>query len=147
LLADQLTINKLIKEGASAKPIHIQPPSPRYGYDVPERIEKLGIEDEYIRCFDVSLELYSSLQAASEEESAQAAVLLGHKVRCQLECSLSELQSVARIKDDSLQPLATQMLEKVSEVHPLIEDFLIKNTSSTRPRRTSRRSRRNKSSK
>ena len=55
--------------------------TPRYGYDIPELIEEAGLTEQFEACFDVSLELYSSLQAAGHELEAQYATLLGHKMR------------------------------------------------------------------
>src|SRR3990167_538205 len=95
--------------------IQIQPPTPRYGYEVPSAIEKAGIDELFIESFDLSLGLYSDMQAAGLDELAPYAVLLGHRQRWQLitngEVLLAQTLSSA---------LAKLLSQKVSEVHPLI---------------------------
>ena len=55
--------------------------TPRYGYEIPELVEKAGLTEAFIDCFDLSLELFSAMQAAGYEQEAQYATLLGHKMR------------------------------------------------------------------
>ncbi|HET7060023.1 MAG TPA: dTMP kinase, partial [Candidatus Saccharimonadales bacterium] len=38
--------------------------TPRYGYEVPPLVEEAGLTEQFERCFDVSLRLYSQLQSA-----------------------------------------------------------------------------------
>lgn len=63
------------------KNIQIQPATPRFGYDVPDKIDESKVGDAYLDCFDASLSLYSELQAAGLQYEAQYAVLLGNRVR------------------------------------------------------------------
>jgi dTMP kinase len=86
VIGDLREIEKLIETlyPAEAK---IQPPTVRYGYDVPDAVEDAGLADEFIECFDTSLELFSNLQDAGHEAAAGYTVLIGHRQRWQLNLS------------------------------------------------------------
>lgn len=106
-----------------------QPLSPRLGYDVPLLIEQAGLTDDFERCFDLSLELYSTLQAAGYAEEAQYAVLLGHRVRAKLTVSASDLLHLRALTADTTEHpaagrLVTSLLSQVASAHPLVASAL-----------------------
>ena len=55
--------------------------TPRYGYEIPHLIEDADLTEDFERCFDLSLGLYSHLQEAGYVIEAQYATLLGHRMR------------------------------------------------------------------
>lgn len=120
ITGDRLLIQKL-EQSALVQELKTQPPTPRYGYEVPPEVEAAGIEDQYMDVFDQSLELFSSLQATGLEDLTVYGTLLGHKVRSQLSVSLQA------IKDQLAKPglsgdykaLLEGMVEKIAEVHPV----------------------------
>lgn len=99
--------------------------SPRYGYDMPPLIEQADLSEDFMTAFDLSLQLYSQMQAAGFAEQAQYAALNGHKLRWQLNFSASELLSLLSRLDelqlgvDSVK-LLKAMVNKLAEVHPLL---------------------------
>jgi dTMP kinase len=114
-----------IKELIQVNDVQVQPATPRYGYAVPEVVEQAGIDELFIACFDESLKLFSSLQAAGFEEIAPYATLIGHKNRWQFSTSAEALliNPVASVPSEA-NILLKSMLEKVAETHPLIGDWL-----------------------
>ena len=152
LTADRVILNEFIKRGLAEK-LKTQPPTPRYGYEVPKEIDDAGITNEYLDCFDISLELFSSLQAADRESLASYATLVGHKGRFQLNCTLWDLLNLfkgpadAQIKD-ILEAIRTQ----IAQHHPIIALTLEKQArteekakESTPVKKTSHRRRRRRS--
>lgn len=102
-----------------------QPLTPRYGYDIPQLIEAAGIEEQYERCFDISLQLYSALQQAGYEREAQYATLLGHKIRWTVAHTAHEAFRLHELDTKpNVQKLLTQMHEKLAEVHPLLAESM-----------------------
>jgi dTMP kinase len=104
--------------------------TPRYGYNIPELIEKAGLAEQLIDCFDLSLELYSQMQKAGYELEAQYAVLRGHMMRFKV--TFNARQAFNLLERHALpqnqlncRRLAKQMHEKVLEVHPLIGEAMI----------------------
>jgi thymidylate kinase/thymidylate synthase ThyX len=55
--------------------------TPRYGYETPALIEEADLVEDFERCFELSLKLYSILQGAGYALEAQYATLLGHRMR------------------------------------------------------------------
>lgn len=109
--------------------IHRQELTPRFGYEMPSLIEEAGLTDEFEECFDISLRLYSELQAAGYEYEAQYATLLGHKLRLQLTHDASQLISFLGSKRDQTQTtenlqLLRRIQEKVAEIHPILGEML-----------------------
>ena len=99
--------------------IKLQMPTPRYGYRVPEEIEEAGLDGDFIKCFDLSLELYSEIQSAGHDELASYAVLVGHKQRWQM-----HINGWQALDQNSKVPsrasfLDKQVTAKIAEVHPL----------------------------
>ncbi len=104
--------------------------TPRYGYDIGELIEEAGLIDTFEQCFDLSLKLYSLLQAAGYELEAQYATLLGHKMRWKLTYNAREAFHLHELRTSpqghpAYRKLVLQMHEKVAEVHPLLADAML----------------------
>jgi thymidylate synthase ThyX len=99
--------------------------TPRYGFDVPELIEEAGLSELYEECFDLSLALYSKLQAAGYETEAQYATLLGHKMRWKMTFNAREAYHFIELRTSpqghpGYRKLTQQMYEKLAEIHPLL---------------------------
>lgn len=99
--------------------------TPRFGYAVPELVELAGLTDGFEKCFDLSLALYSELQAAGYELEAQYATLLGHKMRWKITMNAREAFQMIELRTapqghTGYRKLAMQMYEKIAEVHPSI---------------------------
>lgn len=102
--------------------------SPRLGYEVPKLVEDAGLVERFEQCFDLSLELYSALQAKYPLE-AQYATLLGHKMRWKLTYNAREAFHLHELRTSpqghpGYRKLVLQMHEKVAEVHPLIAEAM-----------------------
>lgn len=99
--------------------------TPRYGYNIPPLVEKAGLSDQFEECFDISLDLYSKLQAAGYELEAQYATLLGHKMRWKLTYNAREAFHLHEIRTSpqghpGYRKLVQEMHEKLAQVHPLM---------------------------
>ena len=72
--------------------------------------------------FDLSLALYSHLQASGFEQEAQYAVLMGHKTRWSLSGDLIALQKFNCLvsSQPQLKILADKLADSVNSVHPII---------------------------
>lgn len=97
--------------------------SPRYGYDMPKVIEEADLVEDFEKCFDLSLKLHSLLQSKGYESEAQYATLLGHKTRWKLSCGLQEVLDLKELRNSH--ELVQEMLEKITEVHPLISQAVL----------------------
>jgi len=120
-LLSELQKQKLVKD------LRVQSPTPRFGYEVPEPIEEWSLDKLFTDCFELSLELYSQLQAAGQEYIASYATLSGHKIRWQFTCSgaaLAEAQAKINQSSPPLKQFMNQLLEKVSEKHATLSQFL-----------------------
>lgn len=101
--------------------ITIQKPTPRYGYEIPTQIEEAGLGDIFQQSYDLSLELYSLLQAAGFESQASYAALLGHRARYKITLNYSELKRLSSIKaTSSLKTILKDAKLQASEVHPIL---------------------------
>lgn len=99
--------------------------TPRYGFEVPQLVEDAGLTEQFESCFDLSLNLYSSLQAAGYDNEAQYATLLGHKMRWKITFNAREAFQMLELRTSpqghpGYRKLALEMYEKISEVHPLV---------------------------
>lgn len=97
--------------------------TPRYGYEVPVLIEEAGLSDDFERCFDLSLELYSKLQSTGYALEAQYATLLGHRMRWKITYNAREAFHFHELRTSpqghpGYRKLVQQMHDKVAEVHP-----------------------------
>lgn len=106
-----------------------QPLSPRYGYEIPTLVEDAGLTDQFEQCFDLSLQLYSELQAAGYALEAQYATLLGHRMRWKLTYNAREAFHFHELRTSpqghpGYRKLVLQMHEKLAEVHPLMAEHM-----------------------
>lgn len=104
--------------------------TPRYGYEIPKLVEEAGLSDSFERCFDLSLALYSKLQAAGYELEAQYATLLGHRMRCKMTYNAREAFHIHELRTSpqghpGYRKLVQEMHDKLTQVHPLIADAMI----------------------
>lgn len=99
--------------------------TPRYGYDVPELVEEAGLTDQFLQCFDLSLELYDTLQQAGYALEAQYATLLGHKMRWKITYNARQAFHFHELRTTphghpGYRKLVRHMHEKLAEVHPML---------------------------
>lgn len=103
--------------------------SPRFGFEIPKLVDEAGFSDDFERCFDLSLMLYSKLQEAGYGLEAQYATLLGHRMRWKITYNaraafhLHELRTSPQ-GHPGYRLLTQQMHDKVAEVHPLIAEAM-----------------------
>lgn len=103
--------------------------TPRYGYEIPKLVEDAGLTEKFIKCFDLSLQLYSDLQAAGFENEAQYATLLGHKMRWKVTYNAREAFHFHELRTSpqghpGYRKLVLQMHEKLCEVHPMLGEAM-----------------------
>lgn len=99
--------------------------TPRFGYDIPELIESAGLVDLFEKCFSISLELYSLLQANNYTTEAQYATLLGHKMRWKVTYNAREAFHLHELRispqgHPGYRKLVKEMHDKLCEVHPML---------------------------
>ncbi len=104
--------------------------TPRYGFDMPELVEEASLEEQYEKCFDLSAELYSAMQAAGKELEAQYATLLGHRMRWKITYNAREAFHLHELRTSpqghpGYRKLVQAMHEKLGDVHPLIAESMI----------------------
>ncbi len=104
--------------------------TPRYGYEIPKLIEEAGLSEEFERCFDLSLKLYSLLQEAGYQIEAQYATLLGHKMRWKVTYNAREAFHLHELRTSpqghpGYRKLVMEMHEKLAEVHPQLAEAMI----------------------
>lgn len=100
--------------------VSIQDLTPRNSYDISDKIEIAGLVNLFQQSYDLSLELYSLLQAAGFNSQAQYAVLLGHRVRCKLTLEFHQIKKLQTNKNVGYKTLAKDIKQRVSGVHPLL---------------------------
>lgn len=103
--------------------------TPRYGYDIPKLVEDAGLTDQFIECFDLSLELFSELQAEGYELESQYATLLGHKMRWKVTYNAREAFHFHELRTSpqghpGYRKLVLEMHQKLAEVHPMTADAM-----------------------
>lgn len=101
--------------------------TPRYGYEIPKLVEDAGLTEQFEKCFEISLELYSILQSAGHEIEAQYATLLGHKMRWKATYNAREAFHIHELRSTpqghpGYRKLVLQMHEKLGEVHPMLAE-------------------------
>ncbi len=106
-----------------------QPLTPRFGFEVPELVDEAGLSDQFEECFDLSLKLYSIMQAAGYNLEAQYATLLGHKMRWKVTYNAREAFHLHELRTapqghPGYRKLVQQMHEKVAEVHPMLAEAM-----------------------
>lgn len=103
--------------------------TPRYGYEIPKLVEDANLTDMFEQCFDISLELYSRLQAAGYGLEAQYATLLGHRMRWKVTYNAREAFHLHELRTSpqghpGYRKLVQQMHDKVAEVHPMMAEAM-----------------------
>ncbi len=103
--------------------------TPRYGYEVPQLVEDADLTDDFLECFDLSLQLYSFLQQAGYALEAQYATLLGHKMRWKVTYNAREAFHFHELRTapqghPGYRKLVQQMHEKLAAVHPMLADAM-----------------------
>jgi len=103
--------------------------SPRMGYDTPKLVEEAGQSDAFAQCFDLSMQLYSALQAGGYQLEAQYATLLGHRMRWKITYNAREAFHFHELRTSpqghpGYRKLVQQMHEKVAEVHPMLAEAM-----------------------
>lgn len=104
--------------------------TPRIGYDTPELVEEAGLADQYDQCFDLSLQLHSTLSAGGVSlADAQYAALLGHKMRWKVTYNAREAFHLHELRTTpqghpGYRKLVQQMHAKIAEVHPLLAEAM-----------------------
>jgi dTMP kinase len=104
--------------------------TPRYGYDIPELVEKAGVTEIFLSSFDTSLELNSSLIRAGKVVESQYATLMGHKMRWKLTMNARQAFHFVELRTTphghpGYRKLVKQMYDKIASVHPLISESMI----------------------
>lgn len=99
--------------------------TPRYGYDVPELVERAGLTEQFQHCFDMSLKLHSILIAAGYEKEAQYATLLGHKMRWKITYNARQAFHFHELRTTphghpGYRKLVRDMHDVLANKHPLI---------------------------
>ncbi|HSX44234.1 MAG TPA: dTMP kinase [Candidatus Saccharimonadales bacterium] len=103
--------------------------TPRYGYDIPELIEEADLADQFEKCFDLSLKLFSELQRSDYGMEAQYATLLGHRMRWKVTYNAREAFHLHELRTTpqghpGYRKLVQQMHDKLREVHPLLAEAM-----------------------
>lgn len=103
--------------------------TPRYGYDTPALVDDAGLNEQFERCFELSLQLHGQLQAAGYNYEAQYATLLGHKMRWKVTYNAREAFHLHEIRTSpqghpGYRKLVQQMHQKLAEVHPLLAEAM-----------------------
>ncbi len=103
--------------------------TPRYGYDIPKIVEDAGLADKFEQCFDISLKLYSQLQAADYPLQAQYATLLGHRMRWKVTYNAREAFHFHELRTSpqghpGYRKLVKSMHDQVASVHPLLAEAM-----------------------
>ncbi len=99
--------------------------TPRYGFDMPELVEKAGLADDFEACFDKAAGLYSIMQAEGFELEAQYATLLGHRMRWKITYNAREAFHLHELRTSpqghpGYRKLVKEMHDKLCEVHPML---------------------------
>jgi thymidylate kinase/thymidylate synthase ThyX len=103
--------------------------TPRFGYDIPDLVEKAGLSDLFEQCFELSLQLYSALQQAGYTTEAQYATLLGHKMRWKITYNAREAFHFHELRTSpqghpGYRKLVLQMHERMAEIHPMLAEAM-----------------------
>ena len=103
--------------------------TPRYGYEIPKLVEDAGLTEQFEKAFDLSLELYSTLQAAGYALEAQYATLLGHRMRWKVTYNAREAFHLHELRTSpqghpGYRKLVLEIHEKLAEVHPMMAESM-----------------------
>ncbi len=107
-----------------------QPLTPRFGYEIPELVEEASLSDSFESAFDLSLKLYSDLQAAGLDDASQYATLLGHRMRWKITYNAREAFHLHELRTSpqghpGYRELIKQMHDQIANVHPMLAEAMI----------------------
>jgi dTMP kinase len=128
IVSDYRAFYNLSKQGGAER-LSWQPVTPRIGYGTPDLIERAGLSDAFAQCFDLSLLLYSELQAAGYYLEAQYATLLGHKMRWNVTYSARTLfrlhtPEAQQTNTFGYRHLLDMLHAAILEAHPLLGEMI-----------------------
>lgn len=103
--------------------------TPRFGYEIPQLVEDAGLVEHFEQCFDISLRMYSLLQAEVGAVEAQYATLMGHNMRWKVTYNAREAFHLHELRTSpqghpGYRKLVLSMHEKLAEVHPLLAEAM-----------------------
>jgi hypothetical protein len=105
------------------KRISYQSVSPRLGYKVPYEIKKLDLDDDFQHCFDLSLEVFSELQALDENDFTNYCCLEGNELRFKLTVNIHQIAKLIKYFNQIEQfELMQSIIDQISLSHPIIAE-------------------------
>lgn len=126
VIADYHVLRELQNQIGETTRITNQELTPRYGYEVPKVLETAGLSETFEKCFDLSYQLYSTMQQAGFYHEAQYATLLGHRTRFTLHACVRDVLRIHRepinyrLHPDFSKCLAG-LQSSIGEVHPSLQ--------------------------
>lgn len=97
----------------------MQPPTPRWGYAIPEQLAQVTGEIE--NCFLASLKLHSQLETAGEHVAAQHVVLTGNYTQCLLYIDGTAARLIVKAAQDNAAPqLYKDLSAVIAEKFPIL---------------------------
>ena len=101
-----------------------QPLTPFYGYDVPELVIEAGLDGEFVRCMELSGNLYRYMLNSGFTYEAQYAVCMGYKMRYSFITNLRELFHLLELRTSpqghpGYRRLCNLMYEELARVYPV----------------------------
>ncbi|MFI5240211.1 MAG: FAD-dependent thymidylate synthase [Candidatus Saccharimonadia bacterium] len=99
--------------------------TPDIGYDIPDLIKAAGFEKDFIEAFNLSENLYKTMQAKGFSAEAQYATLLGHKMRYRFMLNARASFHFLELRTSpqghpGYRKICQHMFNKIAEVHPNI---------------------------
>lgn len=134
-VTDRTTINFLTSNDLIGD-VKNQVLSLRYGFEIPEIIEKYGLTDQYLKCFELSASLYDRLKSANLEHLAAYGALMGHRSRWQFKTSAAQWIKYVNQSKQPIQLFDTKIIsmeESIMEVHPIISEIILSREKESSP--------------
>lgn len=102
----------------------------RHGFDVPDLVVEAGFEDQFLRCFDLSVGLHAMLIDSGYSTEAQYATLLGHRMRYTFTANLRELFHLLELRTQpaghpGYRSICQEMYRLLSGVYPTFAGQMI----------------------
>jgi hypothetical protein len=99
-----------------------QPVTPRYGFDIPAKVEEADLVEVYEKCYELSFTLHSALVERGYQHEAQYSLLRGHKLRCMLAHTAREAATMLAARES--EPLLQLLHTRLAEIHPILAQYL-----------------------
>lgn len=101
----------------------VQPYDPSLGIKIPDAIQEIGMQDEFMAVADESASLYSKIKGACPN-SAEYILTNAHKRRVLIRTNLRELYHISRLREDAhaqwdIRNISRMMREEAEKVMPL----------------------------